>query len=534
MKKLLAAVVFFSLFLSTSYAVWENRIDMGISPIRDEFSVTPGSSTKRTIKFYNNSASPSLVYITSEDCVQGENYGAPKCRAYAGTWVSDPDHASTWISIDWADRFTVPARSEKIVSYTVNVPSNATPGWHYGAVFFNNPWQWSTGNSVDMVRRIGMLYLLNVPGNIIVDTELGDILIDIPNLNSAPDIWDRLKNNIGDTTAWNDIWGELNPFWEKPVLSKTDLQISLNIPVQNSGNIHIKPTGKIFIYDGEVMLTRIGKESIVDENGVYKGEKIVDYLPINDEGGNVLPDSERIFHIDWMGFASQEIGQDGNSIISFESPSDYFARMSEDNAQFIYPWEKLSLRSETKHLKAQVEFSFKNPKTGNVEVSTLELPITITYNYIAKTLNWWVILIVLLIILLAWIIIRRRDTQIEELEVELDDEIAALEKAQKALLVNKKSPTKKPPVVKEKEIANKATPSVKKTQAKKTIPAEVPVEKAPTTSPVKKTPQKKVASPAPTKKPVSTIKKTTAAPVKAPVSKETPAKKPVAKRPPAK
>lgn len=134
-----------------------------------------------------------------------------------------------------------------------------------------------------MVRRIGMLYLMKVPGDIVVKTDLGDILIDIPSFNSAPDIWDRLKKNFGDTTAWKDVVAELNPIWERPTLSKTNLQVSLNIPVQNEGNIHIKPTGKIYIYDGDIVLKKVGKESIVDENGVFKGERVVDYLPINDE-----------------------------------------------------------------------------------------------------------------------------------------------------------------------------------------------------------------------------------------------------------
>lgn len=114
-----------------------------------------------------------------------------------------------------------------------------------------------------------MLYLMKVPGNIIVDTQLGDILIDIPDLNSAPGIFDRLWKNLGDTSAWGDMLGELNPFWEKPVLVKENLQISLNVPVQNLGNIHIKPTGKIYIYDGDEMLKKVGKESILNENGVY-------------------------------------------------------------------------------------------------------------------------------------------------------------------------------------------------------------------------------------------------------------------------
>ena len=69
----------------------------------------------------------------------------------------------------------------------MNPPADALPGGHYGAIFFNNPESASTdANSVKMVRRAGVLLLVNVPGKLIYDTEIGEIQIDIPSLESAP------------------------------------------------------------------------------------------------------------------------------------------------------------------------------------------------------------------------------------------------------------------------------------------------------------------------------------------------------------
>lgn len=132
MKKLLLVLVL-CLFGSASVtSALDTRVDMGISPIRDEFVADPGTTVKRTVKFYNNGGSPTLIYITIEDCVQGENYGTPKCRSFAGSGTSpDPDNASTWIKVDGTDRFTVPPKSEKTITFTVSVPANATPGGHY-------------------------------------------------------------------------------------------------------------------------------------------------------------------------------------------------------------------------------------------------------------------------------------------------------------------------------------------------------------------------------------------------------------------
>lgn len=54
-----------------------------------------------------------------------------------------------------------------------------------------------------------------------------------------------------------------------------------------------------------MIIQAIGKESILNEYGATIGEKIVDYIPFNDEGGNVLPSSSRLFQSSWKGFPYQ-------------------------------------------------------------------------------------------------------------------------------------------------------------------------------------------------------------------------------------
>ncbi len=60
-----------------------------------------------------------------------------------------------------------------MITYTVTAPTGAAPGGHYGAIFFNNPdANPSAANTVGMIRRIGMLYMIQIPGNIIVDPDI--------------------------------------------------------------------------------------------------------------------------------------------------------------------------------------------------------------------------------------------------------------------------------------------------------------------------------------------------------------------------
>ncbi len=42
---------------------------------------------------------------------------------------------------------------------------------------------------------------------------------------------------------------EVNPFWEKPVLEEEDFIVTLKLPFENSGNTHVRPTGKVYLHD---------------------------------------------------------------------------------------------------------------------------------------------------------------------------------------------------------------------------------------------------------------------------------------------
>lgn len=152
---------------------------MSVSPIRDEFDITPGTATTRTLQYTNNSDGPYTIYVTVEDCTPSGNYGTPICKLATGTGINS-EFSSTWITPSETN-FIVPARTTKTITYTVVPPTNAAPGGHYGAVFFNNPDTPLFGsNTVGMIRRIGMLYMMKMPGDIIVDPSIGDILVDGP------------------------------------------------------------------------------------------------------------------------------------------------------------------------------------------------------------------------------------------------------------------------------------------------------------------------------------------------------------------
>jgi hypothetical protein len=111
---------------------------MAVSPIRDEFRVSTGTSIIRQLTFYNNADVPYTMYVSIENCQPGTNYGTPLCTPASNSGI-DPTKSSTWITTDASGMFSVPARGSRVINFTVSVPVNATPGGHYGAIFLNNP-----------------------------------------------------------------------------------------------------------------------------------------------------------------------------------------------------------------------------------------------------------------------------------------------------------------------------------------------------------------------------------------------------------
>ncbi len=343
-----------------------------------------------------------------------------------------------------------------------------------------------------------------------------------------------------DPALQQEIIDYINPFWETPVLNSagpdqlltlgntingtTDSDIntasdasgnllpifSLAIPVENKGTIHITPTGSITLHelDGTQLLS-VGKEFIKNENGAIISEKVVDYLTINAEGGTVLPQANRLYSINWLGFGRESINPDRSISVLFENPGAYYARVARDESGYIKPWEKLVQAHTVKHLIARVNLSYMNPVTRQLVERNQDIPVTVEYDEIIKTWNTGLIFVSTIGILIFWWIIiwrRRRyhyndhDTLIGE---HGSDEIAVLERARAIIFAKEatraaktstaiaKKPVPKKLTPKTVDISSIAPVASKKPIAKKLVATEK-------TSPVKK-PVAKTAKPTVTK-----------------------------------
>jgi hypothetical protein len=206
-----------------------------ISPPIKEINLEPGKTYQEKIKVNNPTKNLVEVFPVARNFSASENEtGIPT--------IETPSEEATyglasWISFSQS-KLALTSEQEAEFNYTINVPLDAEPGGHYGAVLFaSEPPKIDAGETrVSLASMVGSLILAKVAG----DAKEGA----------------RIKEF---STS-------------KRVYFSTPVDFTLRI--ENTGNIHFKPQGDIV---------------------VKNWGKISETVDINSKKGNVLPKSVRNF-----------------------------------------------------------------------------------------------------------------------------------------------------------------------------------------------------------------------------------------------
>ncbi|MDD3793869.1 MAG: hypothetical protein PHI37_03595 [Candidatus Gracilibacteria bacterium] len=376
-------------------------VDLIVSPIKYEIELNPGGSITKTAKLINKSNNPMIIYTGVSDFMSNDTSGNP-VFVRKSELVNPNQELASWITIN-TNTINLNALEEKDVEFTINVPLDATPGGHYGAVFFKNYGENSinSGGQVKINVDYGVLLLINVDGEIIDNGKPGE-----PNINPGTSsgggnigytlgglkiddctLGDLTKSNIdgkciddfGLGNIIDDIIGSgstdnndnLKGNNDGNGIIDLDFNIGFEIPFSNEGNTHIKPTGKITLVDENGNnIKGVGKEIIKNDMGTIMGEKIVDYIPVNDNGGNVLPETTRIFKSEWRGFPYEDYDENGKKIIKYWTPSEYYTNKNIESKTFLFPWERINEKLENKKVTAIIELAYKNHEGENIEFNS--------------------------------------------------------------------------------------------------------------------------------------------------------------------
>lgn len=263
-----------------------------ISPPRFEYTVEPGQVVRDQIQIINSSLEPLTLSSSVRDFVAGGESGEP-------SFVDDPtkvDSAisiSSWITVSGGDSITIPAGGKRAVDFTIAVPAGAEPGGKYGAIFFSPP---AGEGQVAVQQRIGSLVILRVGGDI---SESGRL--------------DRFGPYDSDLESIADA--SRNFFYFSRISDENP--VSFAIRYENTGTVHVKPTGRIELSNFGIKLSEVGVQTVLNNQGLEVEKNIVDFIPVNTARGNVLSKSFRTFRADFPGFPSFVTTEQGIREIAF-------------------------------------------------------------------------------------------------------------------------------------------------------------------------------------------------------------------------
>ena len=419
-------------------------INLIVSPVKYEIDANTWTTIVKTAKIRNPTNKTIHIVMWKSDFVPNWKNWVPKFVRKSEMVYPDQQLAS-WIEIStWS--FDLAPKETKQIKFSIKVPANATPGWHYWAIFFkNNNSEQSSWTKVWINVDYWVLILLNVKWKVIVDAKIKEPQIEVHSWNwpwlvkdycpnwdysssyydktcskqkqKKEDIDDKKNNqkNKNDKQSKNNKQKENNKTNNQKnknnKKNKDFFEVDFKIPIENKWNTHIKPRWKIILKDENWnVIKNVWKKIITNKKWAIIWEKIVDYIPINDVWWVVIPWSSRDFHCEWKWFPYRDYDKNWNPVIKFWTPSEYYTRKNLWKNRVLMPWEKIAKRKVNKKIKADFVIKYKWEDWKDIEFnSAKEFPISYEEEYI--DINYYVLipLIIFILLIFLFIIIKRKN-----------------------------------------------------------------------------------------------------------------------------
>jgi hypothetical protein len=448
------------LFIFITYFLYLNNmafatINFTVSPIKYEIEAFTGTTVSKSSILRNNSNVPVHIITWKSDFQSNWSTWLPQFVRYSEL-VHPDQQLSTRINID-TDEFTINPNEEKTINFTLSIPDDATPGWHYWAICFKNKKSeisttWNIGINVDYC----VIMLVNIDWEVITKAEVKDTVISVSwwagwwlnSWNNGINNWKSNSsenwNDVGinnivkdkcpviDLTASNFDWKCIDNFFNKDDLkddiknlkldekikqndinkiNNDDFVIDFSTLFINEWNTHLSPNWDIKLVDknGKV-LKWIWKESIKNEEWAKIWEKIVDYLPVNDEWWNVLPSQKREFNASWKWFPYEAYDENWKKIIKYWTPEEYYTLKNVQQNGYLMPWERVCERINKESLNAKINIFYVDKKWEKVEFNSskiFDVYYKEKYIWINPYVFLWALFLIFVIYLL-WLIFRKK------------------------------------------------------------------------------------------------------------------------------
>ena len=236
-KLLLLPLIFLGLFLvakSFAQSPTQSNYDVTVSPVFFDLTANPGDSLSNKIRFRNNTTSPLPIKITVEKMTGDVNGDLTLREDNSDTslsWVKFSQQTFVANPLEWTD-----------VPFAIDIPKDAAYGYYFAVSF--------TQDNNSPIKRTGAT---------ITGAAAVPILLDVKKAGAK--INGRLISVTSDAG-----------FYEYP-------PIKFSAIFENTGNVHIRPSGNVFIKDW------LGRQVAV--------------LDLNPNQAAVLPDVKKSFEATW-------------------------------------------------------------------------------------------------------------------------------------------------------------------------------------------------------------------------------------------
>jgi hypothetical protein len=184
---ILAVVVLASSAVIPAHAVTSQDRSLGISPLRNELTIAPGTSFDGKLTLTNSGKDPLSVTFDAEVFSVTDNV-YDYAFDPAGTGVN-------WVTFS-AESIEIQPTKSATIGYKVSVPIDAEPGGRYLSLFASStPTTSETG--VTSINRVASLLYITIAGDV---TRTGKILtFDSPILSFGNPGWSSTLQNSGTT-----------------------------------------------------------------------------------------------------------------------------------------------------------------------------------------------------------------------------------------------------------------------------------------------------------------------------------------------
>ncbi len=224
---LAVSVVVLASLLSSSILFAQEKddgISITLSPQSLDTAINQGQSTTHVFRITNGSTVAFAIETTPRNFVPSGNEGAIQIEE-----EDTPYSLAKWISVSPSGPVTVEPNQTADFEVTISVPENADPGGHFGSVVFSTLPSNQEGSAASISQELAPVILVRVPGDV------------------------KEQASLASFKALNT-----------PVTTERD--ITFETIVKNEGNVHVKPTGTVSIFNTfgkQVASTQVESNNVI-------------------------------------------------------------------------------------------------------------------------------------------------------------------------------------------------------------------------------------------------------------------------------